>query len=205
MSTRRALKKRVSDIFHRSSSEEPSFSAEGLDMAKDPSTTNGDSRGSSASGPPASLKSIPKANGVDKEVREQVDHDLSTGSISAMMKSNVPELPKHNVYVVSNATRKSGDKLRGSIGADEEDSSECTVEEFLEFIANDRLRRLPHKGSQWDTILKWAEYFAIQVYMYHKSVEPFVSKSQEAAQLDWASCRMLLKVGGSLVACTKSF
>ena len=69
-----------------------------------------------------------------------------------------------------------------------------SMKSFFDFVANDRLRRMPHKGSRWDKILRWAEYFAAQVFRYHESVSPFVPNSEETAQLLWASCRILLQV-----------
>ena len=70
-----------------------------------------------------------------------------------------------------------------------------SVELFLDFVAADRLRRMPHRGSRWDKILRWAEYFTIQVSILEESVRPFVYNSEETAQLVWASCRILLEVG----------
>lgn len=69
-----------------------------------------------------------------------------------------------------------------------------SMKSFFDFVANDRLRRMPHKGSRWDKILRWAEYFAAQVSLYHDSVRPFIRNSKETAQLLWASCRILLQV-----------
>lgn len=81
----------------------------------------------------------------------------------------------------------------GSINQDALDSS-TSIKSFFDFVAKYRLRRMPHKGSRWDKILRWAEYFAAQVSLYHESVCPFVSNSEETAQLLWASCRILLEV-----------
>ena len=69
-----------------------------------------------------------------------------------------------------------------------------SIRSFFDFVANYRLRRMPHKGSRWDKILRWAEYFAAQVSLYHESVRGFVTNSEETAQLLWASCRILLEV-----------
>lgn len=69
-----------------------------------------------------------------------------------------------------------------------------SLDSFLDFVASDRLRRVPHRGSRWDKILRWAEYFAIQVSILHESVGPFVPNSTEAAQLIWQSCQILLQV-----------
>lgn len=73
-------------------------------------------------------------------------------------------------------------------------STPGSVESFLDFVAADRLRRMPHKGSRWDKILLWAEYFTTHVSMFHESVGVFVPNSEETAQLVWASSRILLQV-----------
>lgn len=71
-------------------------------------------------------------------------------------------------------------------------------ESFLNFVANERLHRMPHRGSRWDKILRWAEYFATQVSTLHESVSSFVPNSAETAQLIWAGCRILLHVSPSM-------
>lgn len=70
-------------------------------------------------------------------------------------------------------------------------------ESFLNYVANERLHRMPHRGSRWDKILRWAEYFATQVSALHESVSPFVPNSAETAQVVWAGCRILLQVSSS--------
>lgn len=70
-------------------------------------------------------------------------------------------------------------------------------ESFLNFVANERLHRMPHRGSRWDKILRWAEYFATQVSTLHESVSSFVPNSAETAQVIWAGCRILLHVSST--------
>lgn len=70
-----------------------------------------------------------------------------------------------------------------------------SLDSFLDFVASDRLRRVPHRGSRWDKIIRWAEYFAIQISILHESVGPFVPNSTETARLIWQSCQILLQVG----------
>jgi len=69
-----------------------------------------------------------------------------------------------------------------------------TIEVFLEYIERQRLTHMPHRGSHWDKVLKWAEYFALQISGYVKAVEPFVPDSKVAAQLIWTALRSLLRV-----------
>ena len=53
---------------------------------------------------------------------------------------------------------------------------------------------MPHRGSRWDKVLKWAEFFALQISGYVKAVEAFVPQSFMAAKLIWAASHTLLEV-----------
>jgi hypothetical protein len=70
-----------------------------------------------------------------------------------------------------------------------------SVESVLDFIAADRLRRVPHRGSRWDRILRLAEHFAIRISLFQDAVGTMFSNSEEAARMIFASCRALLKAG----------
>lgn len=76
----------------------------------------------------------------------------------------------------------------------EYDIDSMTVESFLEYIESERLTNMPQRGSRWDKVLKWAEFFALQISGYEKALERFVPHSMNAAQLIWASCRALIEV-----------
>ena len=69
-----------------------------------------------------------------------------------------------------------------------------TIDGFLEYIERQRLTHMPHRGSRWDKVLKWAEFFGLQVSAYAKAIESFVPDSQSAAKLMWAASRTLLEV-----------
>jgi hypothetical protein len=69
-----------------------------------------------------------------------------------------------------------------------------TVEIFFDYVAGIRLREMPHHSSRWDKVLKWAEFFAAQVFGYSEEVSHFADYSQQAAQIIWASSRSLLEV-----------
>lgn len=72
-----------------------------------------------------------------------------------------------------------------------------TIESFLGFIGSERLRWMPAKGSRWDKILKWAEYFATSLSLFEEAVETFVASSQEAVELIFACLQILLQVSTS--------
>ena len=76
-----------------------------------------------------------------------------------------------------------------------------SIEGFLEYVERQRLTHMPHRGSRWDRVLKWTEYFALQISGYTKAVESFMRDSNFAAKLIWTSCRALLEVNVLLVAC----
>ena len=69
-----------------------------------------------------------------------------------------------------------------------------TIEEFVEYVERQRLTHMPHRGSMWDKVLKWAEFFALQISGYENSVSAFVEDSKKAAKLIWAASRILLEV-----------
>ena len=69
-----------------------------------------------------------------------------------------------------------------------------TIDGFLEYIERQRLTHMPHRGSRWDKVLKWAEFFGLQVSGYAKAVESFIPDSKVAAQLIWTAARTLLEV-----------
>ena len=69
-----------------------------------------------------------------------------------------------------------------------------SIDGFLEYIERQRLTYMPHRGSRWDKVLKWAEFFGLQISAYHKAVEAFVPDSETAAKIIWAAGHVLLEV-----------
>ncbi|KAL8995733.1 MAG: hypothetical protein Q9169_004591 [Polycauliona sp. 2 TL-2023] len=70
-----------------------------------------------------------------------------------------------------------------------------TIEQYFEHIERLRLTHMPHRGSHWDKVLKWAEFFGLQISDYAHTVEPYVAESKLAARLIWTACRVLLDLG----------
>lgn len=77
-----------------------------------------------------------------------------------------------------------------------------TIDNFLDYIESERLTHMPHHGSRWDKVLKWAEFYTVQIAGFQKAVFPFIQDSKGAAQLIWVACRSLLEV--SLLKCLSS-
>ena len=86
-------------------------------------------------------------------------------------------------------------RLVANISEIEESHAESlTIEKFLDYIERQRLTHMPHRGSHWDKVLKWAEYFALQISGYANAVAGFVSEAGRAARLIWSASQALLEV-----------
>jgi hypothetical protein len=72
--------------------------------------------------------------------------------------------------------------------------------EALDAIEQERLRYMPHEGSSWDKVIRWAEGFAAYVCMFHDSCQEFIYYSEEASRMIWSSVLTLLQMGPSHVA-----
>ncbi|KAL8686524.1 MAG: hypothetical protein Q9224_005422, partial [Gallowayella concinna] len=72
---------------------------------------------------------------------------------------------------------------------------DLTIEEYLDFIERQRLTYMPHRGSHWDKVLKWAEFFGLQISSFATAMEKLVIESKSAAKLIWTACRALLQLG----------
>jgi hypothetical protein len=77
---------------------------------------------------------------------------------------------------------------------DEQYIEGIAIEGILDYIEQERLTHMPHQGSKWDRVLKWAEFFALQVSAYESAVSSFVPDSKLASKLIWAASRVLLEV-----------
>ncbi len=69
---------------------------------------------------------------------------------------------------------------------------------FFDFVVNDRLRRMSHRESRWEKILRWIEYFATQMFLYHESMNRFVLNSKKTTQVLWTNCWILLQMSDML-------
>ena len=100
------------------------------------------------------------------------------------------------IHVLRESTSVTVIQCKKELGSQADDvlSGTPTFDSLLDFIATERLRSMPHKGSKWDEVLKWAESFARSVDMYSHSVSRFIVYSWESARLIWGSCRLLLQV-----------
>ena len=85
---------------------------------------------------------------------------------------------------------------------DESSIQSIAVDNVLDYIERQRLTHMPHRGSHWDNVLKWAEFFALQVSGYAIVIEPFVPESKAGAKLIWTASQSLLNVSLSFLLIT---
>lgn len=98
--------------------------------------------------------------------------------------------------MIRNANKKSAATYRSELGpsADQFLASCRSVEAFFDAVAGIRLHQMPHDGSRWDKVLKWAEFFAAQVHAYSDELGKFTDYSYQAASLIWAGSLSLIQV-----------
>lgn len=70
-----------------------------------------------------------------------------------------------------------------------------TIAKFSDFITRERLSSMPHRGSLWDRVLRWAEFYALQIEAYSLAVNSFVPESRTAAKQIYTLLRALLELG----------
>lgn len=81
-------------------------------------------------------------------------------------------------------------ELGASVGHNMLDTS---LSDLHEWIRNERLTTLPHKGSSWDRVLISAHHFAEQVCCLGEAIESFAPESGVASNLVFGQCLLLLE------------
>ncbi|KAH0165473.1 hypothetical protein KCU67_g4718, partial [Aureobasidium melanogenum] len=69
------------------------------------------------------------------------------------------------------------------------------IETFSDYIARERLSSMPCRGSLWDRVLRWAEFYALQIDNYAKKIESFVPESQYATKQIYTLLRSIVELG----------
>ncbi|KAI1078539.1 hypothetical protein F5B20DRAFT_582167 [Whalleya microplaca] len=69
------------------------------------------------------------------------------------------------------------------------------LECYLGYIADERLIHMPKRGSQWDRVLKEAEFFGLQMNEFTIAVKDFIPDSVTIRNTALGSCYLLLELG----------
>lgn len=120
-----------------------------------------------------------------------------TGSYSEEFKYDTTIESRTQTTVVKDVTTTIMVECRKHLSsrADEILLSTPTSHSLIQFIAAERLRSMPHKGSTWDKVLKWAESFAKRIDTYTFTIGGFASYGCEGSRVIYGCCRALLQVG----------
>ncbi|PSR87263.1 hypothetical protein BD289DRAFT_241997 [Coniella lustricola] len=107
-----------------------------------------------------------------------------------------PVAPRGN-HIVTDAVTTFRAKLQAELKGSKEEQLAAGVssENLFGFIAGERLKRMPARGSRWDKILKQAEDFAKKLSLFEVSDDSFIPSSKEAVTLILASVQLLLLLG----------
>jgi hypothetical protein len=69
-----------------------------------------------------------------------------------------------------------------------------SVHDFLKMLKNERFRYMPHDGSNWDKVLKWADNIGGVVLLSDGILDNFMINSDDATRLICDSCTGLIQV-----------
>jgi hypothetical protein len=72
---------------------------------------------------------------------------------------------------------------------------DTSIAGLLDWIRDERLIRLPHKGGSWDRVLIAAQHFAEQVHRFNTAISTFESEINAATNLVFGQCLLLLELG----------
>jgi hypothetical protein len=149
-----------------------------------------------------SIPSTPVKPDVTVVVKEGNLSDLdenSTQQTKVLAVASKPQTITRTSSIQINHVMETTRIIKGRIIRELDDVDEnyfksVNLESYLEFIVDQRLIHMPHKGSQWDRVLKAAEFFGLQIYSFGSAVSHFVEESKYASVAALASCRLLLEV-----------
>jgi hypothetical protein len=117
--------------------------------------------------------------------------------VNGTQSSNASSKDGGNLVTVLRDTIKETNRRMVSefVHIDEAKIDKMTIEAFSDYITRERLRSMPHRGSLWDRVLRWAEFYALQVAAYADNIGEFVPESRKASNQIFVLLRSLLEHG----------
>lgn len=110
-----------------------------------------------------------------------------SSSFRGSSNSESAEIVREQYISVRNRCQR---ELGASVGHNVLDTS---ISDLHEWIRNERLTTLPHKGGTWDRVLISAHHFAEQVCSLGEAIESFAPESGDASNLVFGQCLLLLE------------
>ncbi|KAK1750959.1 hypothetical protein QBC47DRAFT_331102 [Echria macrotheca] len=121
----------------------------------------------------------------------------SEKTISVIEESHVSSTTTTTIHItrVSEITKT----IRGHICqlGDYNDSffKKLNLSSYLEYISDERLIHMPRRGSDWDRVLRAAQFFGFQLWAFGAGVGRFCPGTEEASITALGSAQILLEIG----------
>ena len=75
-----------------------------------------------------------------------------------------------------------------------EGSLSQNIDQFLDMVATNRLKHMPHKGSKWDRFLQRSVAFAGQIHRYDDTVSETLLGSDQATAMIYSCLHVIIEV-----------
>ncbi|GKT45434.1 uncharacterized protein ColSpa_05615 [Colletotrichum spaethianum] len=152
-----------------------------------------------SSQPSLAKHSIKEESGAS-HVEDIANSDTSrSSSISldalTMVASNEAHTSYKVVRVIETARRIQKKLVREVEEVSHQHFQSIDLEAYLAYIADERLVHMPPKGSQWDRVLKSAEFFGLQLDGYSRHIQSFIEGCTLVRDTALATCYLLLELG----------
>lgn len=72
--------------------------------------------------------------------------------------------------------------------------TDLDLECYLEYISDERLIHMPRRGSDWDRVLRTAQFFGLQLWSFGENIGRFCPGTEPAAITALGSTQILLEV-----------
>ncbi|KAK5987204.1 hypothetical protein PT974_11325 [Cladobotryum mycophilum] len=73
--------------------------------------------------------------------------------------------------------------------------SKINITTYLQFISDERISHMPRQGSDWDRVLRSAQFFGLQIWSFGERVDVFIPGKTNPACAALAACQILLEIG----------
>ncbi|KAF2193483.1 hypothetical protein K469DRAFT_789149 [Zopfia rhizophila CBS 207.26] len=147
--------------------------------------------------PPAAISPVLQTDGFPQPSGLTIaDGSPMSPSLESMDGLNMPKLS-----VLRESRTKSSSIVRSRFGRSTSVAFEGhgSVHDFLKLLKNERFRYMPHDGSNWDKVLKWAENIGGVVLLSQGVLSDFMLNSEDATRLICDSCISLIRLGSDHV------
>lgn len=140
---------------------------------------------------PAAISPLPQANGLESP-KEFPFVNVSPLSPTLEAAEDI-RVPKFSALRESISRTTSNMRPRFGRTISVAFDGHSSVHDFLKMLKNERFRYMPHDGSNWDKVLKWADNIGGVVLLSHGILNDFMLNSEDATRLICDSSSSLIQ------------